>query len=524
MSSTTIVKEPVLPWMRVPVSIEAGQGVDVDNVNGLSIKIKESLKKDFGFNKFFPVQSVTWKETAGGSSGAHDICIAAPTGSGKTLAYALPVINELSRQNERNVGIHCLRALVVLPTRDLAAQVYQVFKPLCQSVSLNVVLVAARISAQEEADEIIGVHQLFGGADIVIATPGRLTSHLYKTKGFHLRHLKFLVVDETDRLLRQSYQEWLTQVIDQISQEQYGSTLMEIGNYNCDIVSLSSGRVIKYIVSATLTRDPSKLERLQLFCPRYIAASSSDHRYHLPKNLREHKIVCSGGKKPLLFLALLKHLQDVKESTVIFASSLEMAHKIHLLIQSTSELSEAVVFSSRSSVAERSASVHRFKTGAANFLVASDALTRGIDLEAVKNVINYDTPTHIKTYVHRAGRTARAGRSGRVFSLLRPNDVRHFRTMLRKADNNNVRDFSIPKALVERFKELVPEALYQVQELLAMEDSATDTENIKKKMEAASMRKTAMAKAAAVAKEKGTVTTGILVSSQIMEEPAATNT
>lgn len=119
--------------------------------------------------------------------------------------------------------------------------------------------------------------------------------------------------------------------------------------------------------------------------------------------------------------------------------------------------------------AQRSDSLSRFRRGEATVMVASDAMTRGMDLENVLNVVNYDAPVYAKTYVHRAGRTARAGRFGRVFTLLRDEEVRHFKDMLRKADNNFVKDHKMKPEEVNALKPQLGAALAQVQELLALE-------------------------------------------------------
>ena len=117
------------------------------------------------------------------------------------------------------------------------------------------------------------------------------------------------------------------------------------------------------------------------------------------------------------------------------------------------------------------------QTGSAKILVASDAMTRGMDVDTIENVINYDAPVYVKTYVHRAGRAARAGRSGRVFSLLRHEDVRHFKQMLRKADNTYVRDYWIPKEKVEACSARLQVALEQVRELLTAEAEGSQSAN-----------------------------------------------
>eukprot|EP00197_Chlamydomonas_leiostraca_P015958 CAMPEP_0202884200 /NCGR_PEP_ID=MMETSP1391-20130828/40555_1 /ASSEMBLY_ACC=CAM_ASM_000867 /TAXON_ID=1034604 /ORGANISM="Chlamydomonas leiostraca, Strain SAG 11-49" /LENGTH=378 /DNA_ID=CAMNT_0049567343 /DNA_START=12 /DNA_END=1145 /DNA_ORIENTATION=- len=320
--------------------------------------------------------------------------------------------------------------------------------------------------------------------DILVATPGRLMAHLQHTPGFTLKHLRYLVVDETDRLLRQSYQEWLPQVISQLAKPEHFahewaacSTGNRGGPASTSAAPMPFGvpRTVKLIVSATLTRDPSKLQRLALHCPRYVATSAQDHRYHLPRNLQEFKLPCSAARKPLVLLALLKELAG--HATVVFASSLETTHKLYLMLKAALEGSgtEVAEFASTLTSSQRAAALHSFKAGQIKVLVASDAMTRGMDIENVENVVNYDAPVYAKTYVHRAGRTARAGRAGRVFTLLRDQDVRHFKQMLRKADNTYVKDYKLPQGAADEMKPALDRALQQASELLTAEaqDDAT---------------------------------------------------
>ncbi|KAK9859816.1 hypothetical protein WJX84_000374, partial [Apatococcus fuscideae] len=143
-------KIPVLPWMRTPISSGSGHHVPLRDVCGLHPSISQSLQAG-GIQELFPAQAAMWRALAGGHSLAHDLCIAAPTGSGKTLAYALPIVNALSRQCTDG-----LQALVVLPSRDLAAQVFQVFKPLCEAASIRAVLLAAQCSQALETTALLG--------------------------------------------------------------------------------------------------------------------------------------------------------------------------------------------------------------------------------------------------------------------------------------------------------------------------------------------------------------------------------
>ncbi|GIL44666.1 hypothetical protein Vafri_2160 [Volvox africanus] len=524
---------PVLPWMRVPLTSESGKGVPVQKVLGLDVRLASGLRNAFGFQELFPVQAAVWQHSGGGLSSAHDLCVAAPTGSGKTLAYALPVVNALAEQLTGPTGL--LRALVVLPTRDLAAQVYDVFRPLCDAVEVRLALVAARTSEAAEAVELTGRAAAGGltgasggltctaaaagacrGADVVIATPGRLMAHLQGTPGFSLEHLRFLVVDETDRLLRQRYQDWLPRILSRIHlpadrhhshQHQHQHLFEQQGGVRsrgsapggpaCDhfaanwpfgapgsVLPFAHPRVMKIVVSATLTRDPAKLQRLALHNPRFVATTAAaggaaaavgrgggiSGRYSLPRSLSEYRLMCSAARKPLVLMALLREWAG--QSTIIFTSSLDMTHKLFLMLRAVPDMPDAVVeYSSAVPVRERTTGLERFRSGGAKVLVASDAMTRGMDVDCVQNVINYDVPIYAKTYVHRAGRTARAGKPGRVITLLRDEDMRYFKAMLRKADNNYLREYKLQPERVEALRPALAGALQQLEELLAAEQA-----------------------------------------------------
>ncbi|KAK9824495.1 hypothetical protein WJX72_010815 [[Myrmecia] bisecta] len=440
--------------MRIPVAVAAGSGVALEAVHGLDPRLRQALLSG-GYHELFPVQAAVWRELAGGLSTEHDLCLCAPTGSGKTLAYALPVLQGLAGRQ-----LVYLRALVVLPTRDLAEQVYAVFAALCPFLGLRVGLAAAKGTLAAEAAFLgpPGGAEPACGVDILVATPGRLMAHLHGTAGFGLSQLRFLVVDETDRLLRQAYQDWLPHVV-AATAPPAALPWQQAGH---------RPRVVKLIVSATLTQDPSKIERLALHCPRYVAMTAADHRYKLPPQLQELKLVVAAERKPLLLLALLHELNG--QATIVFTASVDATHRLFLLLEAVPTLSAQVVeYSSHVDAAKRAANLAAFRSGRAKVLVASDAMTRGMDVVGIENVINFDAPVYAKTYVHRAGRTARAGRGGSVFTMLRPEDVRHFKGLLRKVDNTYVKDHKVPHALVERLQADFEEALAAMRAELANE-------------------------------------------------------
>ncbi|KAL0305470.1 UNVERIFIED_CONTAM: DEAD-box ATP-dependent RNA helicase 1 [Sesamum radiatum] len=429
---------PVIPWMRDPVDISRYDPLPVDSLPFLDSRLKKALH-NMGISSLFPVQVAVWQETIGPGFFERDLCINSPTGSGKTLAYALPIVQKLSTRS-----IKCLQALVVLPTRDLALQVKEVFDALAPAVGLSVGLAVGQSSIADEIAELIRKPTLDAGiwfdaeyvppelrsaVDILVATPGRLMDHINNTKGFALEHLHYLVVDETDRLLREAYQSWLPNVLQLAysqSQSPFPCTDGIVPTFGVlkTIRSFGRGkphpRLAKMVLSATLTQDPSKLAQLDLHYPLYL--TTGHRRYQLPEQLKSFKVLCKSKLKPLYLLALLETLQG--EKCIVFTSSVDSTHRLCTLLNFFDDLQIKIKEYSRlQRQSIRSKTLKAFRAGEIQVLISSDAMTRGMDVEGVKNVINYDMPPFIKTYIHRAGRTARAGQSGRCFTLLHKDEV-----------------------------------------------------------------------------------------------------
>ncbi|EFJ20278.1 hypothetical protein SELMODRAFT_109199 [Selaginella moellendorffii] len=477
---------PVLQWMRQPLDVNSFEEQSLDSVPFLHPGLMESLR-NVGIHSLFPVQAAVWHETVGPGGGARDLSISSPTGSGKTLAYSLPIAQSLSQCLLRR-----LRALIVVPTRDLAMQVKQVFDAIAPSVGLSVGIAVGQTSVAAEASQLV----LFPGkidtcfrelhlasdnlaesrVDILVATPGRLMDHIQNTPGFTLEHLQYLVVDETDRLLREAYQEWLPTVLEAASAKNFSPSddsnpgigsvrtirrsCLERGIKGCVVPRLQ-----KIIVSATLTRDPAKIAQLRLYHPLSVALSTSDNLYKLPEQLRSYTIICKAQQKPLKLVTLLHSLGD--QRTVIFTSSVSNTHRLSTFLACFEDLPfRAVEYSSFQHQLARSKALAAFRAGEAQVLVASDAMARGMDVEGVTHIINYDMPPFARTYVHRVGRTARAGRSGSCFTLLRKEEVRYFKSILAKVQNSSCKTYKVSS---ESTKELRPRywtALQKLKEIL----------------------------------------------------------
>uniref|UniRef100_A0A0D9YZM4 RNA helicase n=1 Tax=Oryza glumipatula TaxID=40148 RepID=A0A0D9YZM4_9ORYZ len=406
---------PHLPWMRNPVDIDSFSGCPVAHLPRLDPRLVKPLQR-MGIESFFPVQVAAWLETIGPGAFERDICINSPTGSGKTLAYALPIVQMLATRKVR-----CLRALVVLPTRDLALQVKEVFDAIAPVVGLSVGSAVGQSSIADEVSNLIEKSKqgLFPSldeeyiqmepqtkVDILVATPGRLMDHISMTKGFSLEHLQYLVVDETDRMLREAYQSWLPTVIQ-------------------------------------LTR-------------------SSD---------QNHSWSDMNGE------TLLHPLTTIRRS-----------HRLSTLLEFFEDLPfKFSEYSRLQRESTRRKTLDAFKEGKIDVLIGTDRMARGIHIDGLRYVINYDMPPYVKTYIHRAGRTARAGESGSCFTFLRKHEVKAFDKMLKKADNSSCSLHSLPEESVETLRPVFSSALKKLEE--SLESEATKKSKSGDKAPNASKRK-----------------------------------
>ncbi|ORX58450.1 hypothetical protein BCR36DRAFT_580063 [Piromyces finnis] len=467
-----------------------------------------------------------------------DLCVSAPTGSGKTLAYVLPIVETLSKRI-----IQRLRALIILPTRDLVAQVKETFNYFTQKANLKVIAITGSISFANEQSQLIDEKTGNCKVDIVIATPGRLIDHLNGTPGFTLSHLRYLIIDEADRLLNQHYQDWLNQVLNCINSKSEEDNTTIISNTslfkggfsgfnfnkyglpehsaktfrknNANLVTdmdydyLSNENklnhctpVQKLLFSATLTRNPAKIASLQLFNPTYISVSTIvsndgsvntneetliDTEYVIPPELHEFMMVCKdSGQKPLALFHLLFNIKI--KNALCFTNSRESAHRLGRLIDIFSKLWEkkikseedgmeedsefkpvvTAVISSEMPLAARRKILH--SSTLPTIIICSDIMARGLDLSndlSFDYVINYEIPNRPKTYVHRVGRTARAGREGEAISIVEKREAKWFKDTMSRIDrgeNRKVKKRNFKDKDISPFYELYNEALKELRE------------------------------------------------------------
>ncbi|XP_051950470.1 ATP-dependent RNA helicase DDX51 [Xyrauchen texanus] len=450
------VKRVLPQWLAQPDVIQRdikSHLVPIQEVLGIHPTLLKKLEAN-GIKSFFPVQAEVIPAILGSvSSGLlvgpggyrpRDICVSAPTGSGKTLAFVIPVIQALSER------VVCeVRALAVLPTKELAQQVSKVFFSYAEGTGLKVVLITGQKSLAAERAALSenrgGINRSF--ADIVVATPGRLVDHINKNDSFSLQHLRFLIIDEADRMIDSMHQSWLSEVIKAVyrsSGDSQRSVFRRIQPGPITVSSLSPPQLPlqKLLFSATLTQNPEKLQLLNLHQPQLFSSThttsdtaQSQEKFNFPQGLSEYYVPCTLSKKPLLILHYLLRLKF--SPALCFTNSREAAHRLYLLVKLFGGV-EVAEFSSRLSPSERQRTLKDFEQGKIPLLISTDAAARGIDINGVKCVINYDAPQYVRMYIHRVGRTARAGKAGLAFTFLLKVQEKRFLQMVADAGSPGI--------------------------------------------------------------------------------------
>ncbi|GMM45531.1 ATP-dependent RNA helicase [Pichia kluyveri] len=312
----------------------------------------------------------------------------AKTGSGKTISFAAPM---LAKWAEDPCGIY---GVILTPTRELAMQIAEQFSAMGSNVNLKTALIIGGQSMIEQSN------MLKNNPDFVIATPGRLAhiieEHPDDVKG--LKRVKFIVLDEADRLLTESFTEHLGYCLKSLPDGKKRQTLLFTATVTDAVRSLKDKNENVFVYELDKIDDVLIPERLNL---SYILTP------YLVKEAILHHLLTIG---------------DYKESTVmIFVNRSETCELIKRILK---DLNVRVTsLHSEMPQSERTNSLHRFRAGAARVLVSTDLGGRGLDIPSVELVINYDIPRDPDDFIHRVGRTARAGRQGDALSFVTPNDL-----------------------------------------------------------------------------------------------------
>lgn len=416
-----------LDWLSTPTYISPDT-TEPFSAFGLSEKVTKNLSL-LGFENAFSVQVGTLRvmmedirKNKLACDFRGDLLVNASTGSGKTLAYLLPIVEALhSRVVPR------LRAIVLVPTRPLINQVSQTLRDLSKGTVLTVVSLTSDLSIREEGEKVQN-----SVPDIIVSTPGRLVDHL-QNGSISLQHLRFLVVDEADRLLNQSFQNWSEVLVSNLEK-------WNLGN----VGEKWRLQPQKMIFSATLTTDAGKLSLLKFNKPRLLIVNTTEllvtEMFTLPATLSEHKISFTSSKsalKPLLLAKFMVHTGKLS-SVLVFALSNDATLRLAKILQAlfdkfapNNNINVAYMNSTNNKSSIRRRILDDFSNNTIQVLVATDLISRGLDIVSITDVINYDLPNSSREYVHRVGRTARANNRGDAYTLcFGKGEEKWFRTIM----------------------------------------------------------------------------------------------
>lgn len=316
----------------------------------------------------------------------------AETGSGKTAAFALPIIQDLSRDP---FGIF---AVVLTPTRELAYMIADQFNIFGRPIQMRLSVVTGGVDMMEQSSE------LGRKPHVIVATPGRLLSHLQHNPEFSLKKIRYLVLDEADRLLDDAALGLeVSKILDLLPPADVRRTLL---------------------FSATVTPELDALAEVGGFVKAYANMS-----HKLVDTLEEYYLFVPQSVKEVYLYAALKKLMDSAEHTtaIIFCATCRGCQLVYYMLRHM-EI-EAAPLHSVLKQTQRLASLGKFRSGKVRILISTDVASRGLDIPDVSGVFNFDVPPATADYVHRVGRTARAGRRGFAVSLVTQYDVDRVRAI-----------------------------------------------------------------------------------------------
>ena len=314
----------------------------------------------------------------------RDVLAGAQTGTGKTAGFTLPMLQRLSRHAHHG-GRHAVRALVLTPTRELAAQVEESVRTYGRHLKLRSALVFGGVGMQPQVDA------LRHGVDVLVATPGRLLDHLGQ-KTVNLSHVEILVLDEADRMLDMGFIRDIRRVLSVLPPKR--QNLLFSATFTDEIRELAEG----------LLDDPASVEVAR----RNAESELVSQRVHPVAKDRKR--------------ALLSHLVKSGDwhQVLVFTRTKHGANR--LAEQLAKDGVEATAIHGNKSQGARTRALAGFKSGEVRVLVATDIAARGLDIEELPHVVNFELPNVPEDYVHRIGRTGRAGSTGEAISLVSPDE------------------------------------------------------------------------------------------------------
>ena len=315
----------------------------------------------------------------------RDLMAAAQTGTGKTAGFALPLLQRLTQEGAV-VAANSVRALILVPTRELAEQVHANIAEYAEHLPLRTYAVYGGVSINPQ------MMKLRKGVDLLVATPGRLLD-LYRQNAVKFSQLQTLVLDEADRMLDLGFSEELRDIYKALPKKR--QTLLFSATFS-DAIRLMAGQMLD---------DPLSIE----VSPRNVAASS----------VKQWVVTVDKKRKPELFIHLLK--QQHWKQVLVFAKTRNGVDQLVERLQGLGINADGIHGDKPQATRQRA--LDRFKASEVQILVATDVAARGLDIEELPTVVNFDLPIVAEDYVHRIGRTGRAGLSGEAISLVCADEV-----------------------------------------------------------------------------------------------------
>jgi len=349
-----------------------------------------SILNDQKFEQATPIQ----KEAIPPILEGKDVLGIAQTGSGKTASFVLPILDKF--QTLKEAKNRHISALVLVPTRELAIQVHAVFQQFGSNLPRRNKTMAA-YGGVSINPQMIGMQ----GVDILVATPGRLLE-LIDNKALSLSEVKMLVIDEADKMLNLGFREEMKKIFQLLPKKRQN-----------------------LLFSATLSEDLNSMNAVLLNEPHIVKIEAEQENLDLIKQLAY--FVSEENKGPLLRF-LIK--ENNMEQVLVFASSVHRADSIAFKLNHHGINAKSI--HSKKSQDARITALNMFKVGKIRVLVATDLIARGIDIQFLPFVINYELPRSPKDYVHRIGRTGRAENPGEAISLVSPDEEHHFKIIQKK--------------------------------------------------------------------------------------------
>ena len=358
---------------------------------GLSPNILKALAEQ-NYTQPYPIQ----QEAIPAILNRKDILGIAQTGSGKTASYVLPILMNLSLHATVSSKNRHVKVLVLVPTRELAVQVKEVFQKFSSSFTerIKTIAVFGGVSINPQMLDLQNV-------SVLVATPGRLLE-LVESNAVHLSDIETLVLDEADKMLNLGFKEEMNRIF-----------------------ALLPKKRQNLLFSATLSDDVNNIHQIILENPLVIKIEPEVDHIDL---INQSAYLVSDEKKGPLLRYIIKS-KDLKQ-VLVFTSSVYSAENVADKLRKNGI--DAISIHSKKSQEARTIALSKFKSGNLRVLVATDLMSRGIDIKFLPYVINYELPRSPKDYVHRIGRTGRAESPGEAISLVSPDEQHHFKIIQKK--------------------------------------------------------------------------------------------